>query len=174
MNEVHFALEFNQFYNLNSNQFYNYIPYYVQVKDENGKLAVWPLQGTTVDNNLVGFNYRDLVMDPDNMDFRPVKKSLADKNKVGPYERSARFYWIPGRQEEKTSSPVPPHGSTNVVAARRRHVMWLNAYKSSNHQVGRLVAVFIVLSRNALDDLVFPTFDYLGLTIYQSFREASN
>merc|ERR1712176_252115 len=107
----------------------------IQVKDENGKLAVWPLQGTTVDNNLVGFNYRDLVMDPDNMDFRPVKKSLADKNKVGPYERSARFYWIPGRQEEKTSSPVPPNGSTNVVAGRRRHVMWLNAYKSSNHQV---------------------------------------
>ena len=82
-------------------------------------------------------------MDPDNMDFRPVRKSAADKNKVGPYDRSARFYWIPGRQEEKASSPVPPHLSDSVVAKRRRHVMWLNAYHSNFHQVRTIVYITV-------------------------------
>jgi hypothetical protein len=109
-----------------------------------------------VENNLVGLDYRDQVMDPDNMDFRPVKRSAAEKNKVGPYETSARFYWIPGRQEDRASSPVPPNGAESVVASRRRHLMWLNAYKSNTHLVGGpgIVCFLFLYRRLYLDDFI--------------------
>ena len=61
-------------------------------------------------------NVREQVEDADNMDFRPRKDSKYIKDDVGPYryDPNGRFYWIPGRQLYKTSTPVPPDGSKSV------------------------------------------------------------
>ena len=106
-----------------------------QILNPDGTRAVWPIQGSTIDNNLFDVDYNELVHDAEHLDFRPVRNSAADTSKVGPYTRSSKFYWIPGRQEEKASEPVPPTGSVGVRAGRRRHVMWLNAYNCYLHQV---------------------------------------
>ena len=41
------------------------------------------------------------------------------------YIKYARNYWIPGRQIEKASSPVPVDGSVTVRTEFRDSLMWL-------------------------------------------------
>jgi hypothetical protein len=52
---------------------------------------------------------------------------------IGPYEYGAKDYWIPGRQLERASRPVPPDGSTTVKADA--DLMWLGGYKADIHDV---------------------------------------
>ena len=74
-----------------------------------------PFPGRLVEFNEVG-DVRKEVMDADNLDFRPRENSKYNKHKVGPYlyDPNSRYYWIPGRQLYKASTPVPPDGSTTV------------------------------------------------------------
>ena len=77
--------------------------------------GTYPLAGSRVAFNIVS-NVREQVEDADNMDLRPRKDSKYIKDDVGPYryDPNGRFYWIPGRQLYKTSTPVPPDGSKSV------------------------------------------------------------
>ena len=79
------------------------------------KGVTYPLPGRLVKFNVVG-DVRKEVMDADNLDFRPREGSKYNKHKAGPYvyNPSSRYYWIPGRQLYKASTPVPPDGSTIV------------------------------------------------------------
>lgn len=74
-----------------------------------------PLAGKIVSSNIEG-DVRKEVVDADNLDFRPRRDSRYNKDRVGPYRYAPRSkkYWIPGRQLYKTSTPVPPDGSTTV------------------------------------------------------------
>ena len=74
-----------------------------------------PLAGSREEFNIAG-NVREQVVDADNLDFRPHKGSRYIKDNVGPYryDRRGKYYWIPGRQLYKTSTPVPPDRSTTV------------------------------------------------------------
>ena len=82
-------------------------------KIKSGKHPRFP--GRLVEFNEVG-DVRKEVMDADNLDFRPRENSKYNKHKVGPYlyDPNSRYYWIPGRQLYKASTPVPPDGSTTV------------------------------------------------------------
>ena len=42
---------------------------------------------------------------------------------IGPYEYGDKNYWIPGRQLDKASRPIPPHGATGVKLDA--DLMWL-------------------------------------------------
>ncbi|KAJ7389485.1 hypothetical protein OS493_031457 [Desmophyllum pertusum] len=94
-----------------------------------------PLAGKLVQFNIAG-NVQQEVVDANNLDFRPRKDSSYNKDKVGPYRYnpSSKYYWIPGRQLYKASTPVPPHHSTTVKSDRDA-VMWLNAFGASIHHV---------------------------------------
>ena len=80
----------------------------------NGGRSSWSLPGRVI-NNTIG-PVRPQVVDADNLDFRPIETSAYNAQNVGPYryDPSSRFYWIPGRQLYKASTPVPPDGSTTV------------------------------------------------------------
>jgi len=82
------------------------------------------------------------LRDPRNLDFRPrAGSSLVDagvkiegindhavdgKPDIGAYERGLDHYWIPGRQEKRACTPVPPDGSTTVRPDA--DLMWLECY----------------------------------------------
>jgi hypothetical protein len=92
---------------------------------------------------------RTQLRDPDNLDFRPRRGSeLIDAGSVevgikldylgrapdiGPYEYEAEDYWIPGRQLECASRPIPPNGSTAVKTDA--DLMWLGGRKAVRHRV---------------------------------------
>ena len=82
---------------------------------------------------VIDANIKDKFHDPDNEDFRPLTSSIT----VGPYpyNPTSSTYWIPGRQLNKASSPVPPHRATRVTAAHRDALMWLNGYGCDTHDV---------------------------------------
>ena len=77
--------------------------------------GTYPLAGKLVQFNMIG-NVRPEVVDADNLDFRPREDSKYNKDMVGPYryDPKSKYYWIPGRQLYKASTPVPPDGSTTV------------------------------------------------------------
>ncbi|KAL9965293.1 hypothetical protein ACROYT_G029070 [Oculina patagonica] len=99
------------------------------------KGVTYRLPGRLVDFNIEG-DVRKEVVDAENLDFRPRKDSKYNEDKVGPYlyDPSSKYYWIPGRQLYKTSTPVPPDGST-TIKSERDAVMWLNAFGASTHHV---------------------------------------
>ncbi|MCM2375240.1 glycoside hydrolase family protein [Aporhodopirellula aestuarii] len=106
------------------------------------ELLPHPLPGTASHNYAGGRDkkrVREMLRDPANWDFRPradavdlidqgtdVKCSvkgqlidvtagyLGDAPDIGVYEHGDDVYWIPGRQEERASMPVPKAGGTNV------------------------------------------------------------
>ena len=112
----------------------------------------YPLPGI-VDHNWdgvsLGLDIRSQLRDPDNLDFRPkVNSDLVDKGAIikdktnhffgkapdiGPYEFGAVSYWIPGFKDNKASKPVPFIDAVNVK--QDADLMWLTAYKASNHFV---------------------------------------
>merc|ERR1739845_67336 len=75
------------------------------------------------------------LRDPDNLDFRPRKGSQVAVVGAGPYSlaESDDTYWIPGRQEWRASTPVPPHGTR--TAKPDLDLMFLAAYGCDTHQV---------------------------------------
>jgi len=96
-----------------------------------------------------GLDVRSQLRDVDNLDFRPKANSilvdggaqikgktnffLGKAPDIGPYEFGALDYWIPGFQDKKASKPVPPITATTVKVDA--DLMWLTAYKATNHQV---------------------------------------
>jgi len=96
-----------------------------------------------------GASLREVLRDPDNLDFRPAAGSaLVDAGSVkagviwnvvgrapdiGAYESGATRYWIPGRQVATASSPVPPDGSTHVK--HDADLMWLGGLDATLHDV---------------------------------------
>ena len=52
---------------------------------------------------------------------------------IGAYEANASMYWIPGRQEYKASTAIPPNNSITVQTDA--DLMWLPAYKSTSSKV---------------------------------------
>lgn len=99
------------------------------------KKKIFPLAGRVVQGNIIG-KVRGQLMDADNWDFRPSAGSKYIPDNVGPYkyDPSSTFYWIPGRQLYKTSTPVPPDSST-TVKPNRDVLMWLNALGARVHHV---------------------------------------
>jgi len=91
-----------------------------------------PLAGIT-QGNVLGKNVTAQLRDPSNLDFRPREGTAIVENNAGPYDikTSETHYWIPGRQEYKTSMPIPPHQSTNVMPDA--DLMFLEAYGATNH-----------------------------------------
>ena len=77
--------------------------------------GTYPLAGKLVQFNMMG-NVRPELVDAYNLDFRPGKNSKYNQDMVGPYcyDPNIKYYWIPGRQIYKASTPVPPDGSTSV------------------------------------------------------------
>jgi len=88
------------------------------------------LAGKKVENNYSGKNIRQNLYDSHNWDFRPLENSnFATGELIGPYEAGIdSLYWIPGRKLYKTSTPVPPSGST--FDSKRDVVMFLGAYNA--------------------------------------------
>ena len=82
-------------------------------KIKRGKHPRFP--GRLVEFNVVS-DVRKEVMDADNLVFQLRENSKYNKHKVGPYlyDPNSRYYWIPGRQLYKASTPFPPDGSTTV------------------------------------------------------------
>lgn len=94
-------------------------------------------------------DYRTLLRDPDNWDFRPkTGAEIIDAGRVvkgrsenfigkapdiGAYEHGAKDYWIPGRKESVSSIPIPR--DKNATAKRDADLMWLPAYKSQMNLV---------------------------------------
>jgi hypothetical protein len=111
----------------------------------------FPVPGIVDHNWTADTRKRDIrtqLRDPDNRDFRPRANSeLIDagafltgyefpyqgsKPDIGPYEFEDTNCWIPGRQAEKASKPIPLDGNRTVRADA--DLMWLAAYRSkSNH-----------------------------------------
>ncbi|MCT4590912.1 MAG: T9SS type A sorting domain-containing protein [Carboxylicivirga sp.] len=93
--------------------------------------------------------FKLLFYDWDNKDFRPRPNSgLVDKGSVvmginnefrgkgpdiGAYELGDKDYWIPGRQLEKTSHPIPANGGKTIY--ERVDLIWLHAYKSGEAEI---------------------------------------
>ena len=105
-------------------------------------------------HNWNGYEYssadiRTVLRDPDNLDLRPKPHStLIDNGKIegiitqgyigsapdiGAYEAGASSYWIPGRQEEQASHPIPPNNSNNVKSSAA--LMWRKALSSTSSKV---------------------------------------
>lgn len=97
-----------------------------------GKL--YPLARSVVRYNVIK-NVRNQLVDPDNFDFRPQPNSTYLQHNVGPYgyDRQMTYYWIPGRQLYKASTPVPPDKGVQVKPDRRDTLTWLNGYGASVH-----------------------------------------
>lgn len=87
-------------------------------------------------------------MDPDHNDFRPIPEKATEIGSAGPYdlETTKTMYWIPGRQVEKASMPIPPDnaGKDHDQAGRpkpkvnvhhRNALMWLTALDATSHKV---------------------------------------
>ncbi|MCK4960734.1 MAG: hypothetical protein KAT00_15080, partial [Planctomycetes bacterium] len=89
----------------------------------------------------------NLVRDVTNWDFRPKAGSeiidagivyapitdgyLGSAPDIGAYEYGDTNYWIPGRQEEKACTPIPPNGSPN--AKPDCDLMWLAGRDAISH-----------------------------------------
>jgi hypothetical protein len=92
---------------------------------------------------------REVLRDPDNLDFRPRKgSSLVDAGEViagindefvgkapdiGAYEYGADSYWIPGYRAPHASTPIPPDGTK--TAKRNCDLMWLGGYRAAAHHL---------------------------------------
>lgn len=92
---------------------------------------------------------RTQLRDPDNLDFRPRRGSelvdagstevgmkldyLGEAPDIGPYEYGAKEYWIPGRQLQRASRPVPPNSSVTVKTDA--DLMWLGGRVALRHRV---------------------------------------
>lgn len=86
------------------------------------------MHGTTAKArpNVLDKTVGDQFRDPLNYDFRPRADRTVAKTGAGAYDLTTTAagaaacaaggarYWIPGRQEWRASSPVPPHGSLSV------------------------------------------------------------
>jgi len=112
----------------------------------------YPVPGI-VDHNwagvIEGADVRSQLRDPDNLDFRPRSGSdlvdagvpvegktfpfVGEAPDIGPYEFGDKHYWIPGYQGETARTPIPPDGSTSIKADA--DLMWLDAYKSTEHHL---------------------------------------
>jgi len=78
-----------------------------------------------VEANLVDFASRD---------FRPKVGSAYAKAGAGPYKAGVNDeYWIPGRQSELATRPIPADGAQ--VDAGRDALIFLQAYKAEGHDV---------------------------------------
>ena len=88
------------------------------------------------DDNVKG-DVRNLLRDPDNLDFRPRPDSDLVLKGVGPYGKESMdhggVYWIPGRQNIGSSMPIPPDGTN--TAKCDAHLMWLSGYNADKHDV---------------------------------------
>ena len=105
------------------------------------------------------FNLRDLLRDPDNLDFRPAPESkLIDAGKVipdislingtlidinssyfgdapdiGAYEFGDSVYWIPGRKYPKATNPIPLNGAQSND--KYLDLMWRQGLNAKSYDV---------------------------------------
>lgn len=102
--------------------------------------SVFPLPGPAHYNVQSVVDYE--MYDPGNLDFRPLPNSTYCKLEpgqaeyVGPYTCGTdyQWYWIPGRQSYKASTPVPPDGS-NTIKPSATVLMWLPALGALSQKV---------------------------------------
>jgi len=105
---------------------------------------------------------REILRDPDNLDFRPRKDAteiidqgvdipeellwcgvtlpdftsdfkVGDAPDIGAYEYGSKNYWIAGFQDVKATTPIPPDGTT--TAKTDADLMWLPARNSELYRV---------------------------------------
>merc|ERR1712080_408385 len=98
-----------------------------------GTRGRFPLAGMVEDNNYSGWDIKNYIYDSQNWDFKPLEDSiLTDGDTIGPYLPGVQsYYWIPGRKLYKTSTPIPPSGST--VGPDRDVLMFLAAYRADSY-----------------------------------------
>ena len=117
--------------------------------------------------NLSGIDVRELLRDPDNLDFRPRAKQLVDAGVVvdgveyigdapdiGAYEFGADEYWIPGYRSATASMSIPLNGSENAKADAE--LMFRPAWQAVRHRVyfgqeGKLRRLADLESGNIID-----------------------
>lgn len=83
--------------------------------------------------NVYDAHIESQLRDPRNLDFRPRSGSQVDLKEAGAYASSGKQYWIPGRQEWRSSVPVPPHGA--FTSKPDLDLMFLPAYGCKEHSV---------------------------------------
>ena len=93
----------------------------------------YPLGGGVIENNYSGENADQNLYDPKHLDFRPLENSNFTKDEIiGPYLPGIqKSYWIAGRKLYKTSTPIPPSGTT--VLWSRDVVMFLGGFQADQY-----------------------------------------
>eukprot|EP01084_Bolivina_argentea_P106896 191173_1 len=66
-------------------------------------------------------------------DFRPKVGSVYDKNKIGPYNNHDMYYYIPGKQLNKPTFPIPRNNSVIDASSSTIDLIWRIGYKSIYH-----------------------------------------
>jgi hypothetical protein len=127
--------------------------------EDSSDISAYRIPGQVDHNNRepgAAFKY---LRDPENYDFRPIANSpiidagltvtadeikspianfpgltyIGDAPDIGAYEYGDRRYWIPGRQEESASGPVPKNGAVKVPVDA--DLMFLEAYNCHKHKL---------------------------------------
>eukprot|EP01084_Bolivina_argentea_P213654 362792_1 len=105
--------------------------------DSNG--CLYPIVGYAY-NNIQGPVAQQLV-NPNEFDFRPKPGSEYALNGVGAYLVNDSYYWIPGRQKDKASFPIPKNGGVLKYRCYEKEkyieLIWKFGYKSLFH-IGRI------------------------------------
>lgn len=96
----------------------------------------WPLAGMVLENNLSDLEISEYLVSVEMRDFRPVPGGLLTMGPevIGAYMPGlSSTYWIPGRKEDKATSPIPPVGAT--VSADRDALMFRGGFLSHQHHL---------------------------------------
>eukprot|EP01084_Bolivina_argentea_P213651 362785_1 len=104
--------------------------------------CIYPIVGYA-SNNIQGPVQPQLI-NPIQFDFRPKSNSQYAINGIGPYLINNSYYWIPGRQTNKPSFPIPNHNKIlkyqcNAHYENEKYIelMWRIGYKSKFH-IGKI------------------------------------
>ena len=101
------------------------------VDNDSSDGCLYPLVGIAM-NNIKGSVYGQL-RDPDNFDFRPIPGSDYAVKGVGAYFVNDSFYWIPGRQGNMATFPIPKNYAIDVKYDKNVALIWRNAFLSNGH-----------------------------------------
>jgi hypothetical protein len=143
-----------------------------------GTVSSYPIPGTHTNNwngYITGTDASDQLRDPVNHDFRPTPGAdiidagtiipgitdgyLGAAPDIGAYEHNDPNYWIPGRQEEKATFPLPYNGrgplslDTDLIWRPGRYAISHDIYLGTDPNA-------LIFQRRQVNNIFKP--DYLG------------
>ena len=151
-------------------------------------ITTWPLPILDTNNatkiwhgNVLGKSLADQLRDPANLDFRPKAGSdLVDAGDIvpgvtdgfsgaapdiGAYEYDSANYWIPGCRFRKSTTPIPPNGTTTARADA--DLMWLEGRDAvSNLVYFGAVSGALDFKTNQVNNIFSPGLLTIGQTYY--------